>query len=212
MKVPGLIVKKIGMTRVIAEDGQMIPVTLVQADKQQVTKILTAEKDGYAAIQVGYFEKPERRLTKPDVTRLRKSGVDANYSKFKEIRCEVDGFENGQTLNVESFAEITNVDVTGLSKGRGFQGAPKRHNTATGRRTHGSRFHRRPGSLGANTSPGRVMKNKKMPGHMGVTTTTVQNLRVVDIDKEQNLIALKGSVPGQRYGYLLIRPSVKAGG
>jgi len=211
MQLPGLIVKKVGMTRMVDDEGRMIPVTLVQADDQKITKILTPERDGYHGLQVGFFVKPEFRLKKPDIHRLRKVKVEDNFSRFREFRLDdaPDGVELGTALKVEGFAEIPSVDVTGLTKGRGFQGTTKRYNTHVGRRTHGSRYHRRGGSLGQCTTPGRVYKNKRMPGHMGVTNTTVQNLKVLEVDHESNVIALKGSIPGHRDGYLVIRPSVK---
>jgi large subunit ribosomal protein L3 len=200
------------MTRMIDSEGRMVPVTLVQADKQKVTKIMTQDKDGYFAVQVGYYEKPERMLSKADLTRLRKTSINENFSRFKEIRLEkaLDGVELGSDLSVASFQDIKAVDITGDNKGRGFQGAIKRHGSAIGRMTHGSMYHRRTGSLGSNTSPGRVFKNKKMPGHMGTETTTIQNLTVMDVDTEANVIALKGSVPGWKNTYLVLRPSIKA--
>jgi large subunit ribosomal protein L3 len=211
MQIPGLIVKKVGMTRMVDGEGRMIPVTLVQADNQKVTKILNPDRDGYHAVQIGYYIKPEFRLNKPDVHRLRKVGIADNFSRMREIRLQgtPEGVELGHELNVESFADVGAVDVTGISKGRGFQGAPKRWNSRTGRNTHGSRFHRRPGSLGSNTTPGRVYKNKKMPGHLGNESVTIQNLKIVDVDNETRVIALKGSIPGHRDGYLVLRPSVK---
>jgi len=211
MQLPGLIVKKVGMTRMVDGEGRMIPVTLVQADDQKITKILTPERDGYHGFQVGFYAKPEFRLKKPDIHRLRKVKIEDNYSRFREFRLEgaPDGVELGTALKVEGFSEIPSVDVTGLTKGRGFQGTTKRYNTHVGRRTHGSRYQRRGGSLGQCTTPGRVYKNKRMPGHMGVTNTTVQNLKILEVDHESNVIALKGSIPGHNDGYLVIRPSVK---
>lgn len=211
MQLPGLIVKKVGMTRMVDEKGQMIAVTLLQADDQKVTKILTPERDGYHGVQVGYYTKPEFRLNKPDVHRLRKAKVEDNYARFREFRLDQanEEYQLGTPFNVESFSEVKSVDVTGVTKGRGFQGTVRRYNTKTGRRTHGSHFHRRPGSLGQCTTPGRVYKNKNMPGHMGVTNNTVQNLRIMDVDSDSRLIAIKGSVPGNRHGYLVLRPSVK---
>lgn len=192
-------------------DGKMIPVTLLQVEDQKVTKVLTPERDGYHGLQVGFFTKSEKNLTKPDVQRLRKSGIEINYAKFKEFRTPgpVEGMEIGAALTASLLEGISNVDVSGLTKGRGFQGAVKRWNRAIGRMTHGSRFHRRPGSLGQCTTPGRVFKNKKMPGHMGDEVRTIKNLKIMDIDLENNLIALKGSVPGQRHGFLEIRPTNK---
>ncbi|MFW7378077.1 MAG: 50S ribosomal protein L3 [Oligoflexus sp.] len=212
MTMQGLIAKKVGMTRVLDEAGQMIPVTLLKIEDQKVTKILTPDRDGYHGIQVGYFAKPEHRVNKPDIARLRKVSVDENYTRFKEFRFEapVDGLELGAALNVATLTEVGAVDVTGLTKGHGFEGAITRWGHKTGRRTHGSHFHRRPGSLGQRTTPGRVFKNKGMPGHMGNAQRTVQNLKVIDIDLEANVIALKGSVPGHRNGFVVVQPSVKA--
>lgn len=207
----GLIAKKVGMTRVLDEVGQMIPVTLLKVEDQSVTKILTPEKEGYHGIQVGYHTKPEHRLNKPDLTRLRKAKVEQNFSKFKEFRLAgvVEGLEVGASINASSLSDVNAVDVTGITKGHGFEGAITRWGHATGRRTHGSHFHRRPGSLGMRTTPGRVFKNKHMPGHMGNVQRTVQNLKIIDVDVEANVIALKGSVPGHRDGFVFVKPSVK---
>lgn len=207
----GLIARKVGMTRMVDTNGNLIPVTLLQVEDQKITKVLTPERDGYHGLQVGYFTKSEKNLTKPDIQRLRKSGIDANYARYREFRTPgpIEGLELGASLSASMFEGIVSVDVAGMSKGRGFQGAVKRWNRSIGRMTHGSRFHRRPGSLGQCTTPGRVYKNKKMPGHMGDEQRTIKNLKVVDIDLENNLIALKGSVPGQRHGYLEVRPTNK---
>jgi large subunit ribosomal protein L3 len=208
----GLIAKKIGMTRVVSDGGQMVAVTLLEVVDQKVTKVLTPERDGYHGIQVGYYQKKEHRLSKPDITRLRKVSVSENYSKFKEFRLDGpgDGLQLGVKLDVARLGEAVTLDVTGLTKGHGFEGAITRWGHKTGRRTHGSHFHRRPGSLGQRTTPGRVMKNKQMPGHMGTAQRTIQNLKVMDIDSETSVIAVKGSVPGHRDGYVLVQPSVKA--
>ena len=206
----GLIAKKVGMTRVLDEQGQMIPVTLLKVEDQQVTKILTADRDGYHGVQVGYYQKAERKLNKPDLTRLRKSGIEGNYTRFKEYRFDGEvGLELGAKLGADFLAEVVAVDVTGVTKGHGFEGSITRWGHKTGRRTHGSHFHRRPGSLGQRTTPGRVYKNKEMPGHMGMAQRTVQNLKVVDVDVEANVIALKGSVPGHRDGFVIVKPSTK---
>lgn len=212
MQIPGLIVKKVGMTRMVDSEGRMVPVTLLQADSQKVTKVLTADKDGYFGVQLGFFEKAEHRLGRADVHRLRKSNIPNNFSRFKEIRLEkaLEGIELGASLTVASFQDVKAVDITGDCKGRGFQGAIKRHGSKIGRMTHGSMYHRRTGSLGSNTTPGRVFKNKKMPGHMGTETTTIQNLKIMDVDTEANVIALRGSVPGNNNSYLVLRPSIKA--
>lgn len=209
----GLIAKKVGMTRVLDEQGQMIPVTLLKVEDQEVTKVLTADRDGYHGVQVGYYQKPERKLNKPDLTRLRKAGIEGTYTRFKEYRLDADvSLELGSKLSAELLSEVATVDVTGLTKGHGFEGSITRWGHKTGRRTHGSHFHRRPGSLGQRTTPGRVFKNKEMPGHMGTAQRTIQNLKVVDVDVEANVIALKGSVPGHRDGFVVVKPSTKAKG
>ncbi len=212
MTIHGLIAKKVGMTRVLDAEGQMIPVTLLKIEGQKVTKILTPERDGYHGIQVGYYEKPERKLSKPDVARLRKVSVGESYTRFKEFRTEgaLDGVNIGSAMNASLFSEVGAVDVTGVTKGHGFEGAITRWGHSSGRRSHGSNFYRLPGSLGMRTTPGRVFKNKEVPGHMGCVQVTVQNLKVVDVDVEANVIALKGSVPGFRNGFVIIKPSVKA--
>lgn len=206
----GLIAKKIGMTRVASENGKVIPVTLLQITKQKVTKVLSEGRDGYEAYQVGYFEKAEKNLRKPDLGRLRKNEVEENFAKFTEFRtAKGSELKLGETLTAEHLKGIEALDVTGLTKGRGFQGAVKRWGASIGRMTHGSRFHRRPGSLGQCTSPGRVFKNKHQPGQMGVVKRTALNVKVVDIDVENNVIAVRGSVPGWREGFVEIRESVR---
>lgn len=212
----GLIAKKVGMTRIINADGEVIPVTLLQIPDQRITKLLTAERDGYQGYQVGFFTKAEKNLNKSDIGRLRRVQVQENYARFCEFRIPGEvSFELGQNLTAELFQDAGIVDVTGITKGRGFQGAVKRWNSSIGPMSHGSMYHRRTGSLGANTSPGRVFKNKPMPGHMGVDRRTVRNLEIVKVDVENNLIALRGSVPGHRDGYLEIRaictPAKKSG-
>ena len=211
MKLHGLVAKKIGMTRVINPDGQMVPVTLLQIEKQKVTKILTVDRDGYHGFQVGYLENAEHRLNKPDLTRLRKSSIAENFTRFREYNtgAPIDGLELGKELDLEMLSGIFHVDIAGITKGHGFEGATSRHHTAMGRETHGSRHHRRPGSLGMRTSPGRVVKGKKMPGHMGDANRTIQNLKVVEVDHDMRVVAVKGSVPGHRNGYVVIKPSVK---
>ena len=206
----GLIVSKVGMTRMVDTDGRIVPVTLLKVENQAVTKVLTPERDGYHGYQVGYFPKAEKNLTRADLYRLREVGVEGNYAKFREFRTSDDsGFKIGVSMTAELFREVAAIDVTGLTKGRGFQGAVKRWGARIGRMTHGSRFHRRPGSLGQCTTPGRVYKNKHQPGHMGVATRTVKNIQVMDVDTTNNVIAVKGSVPGHRSGFLEIRPTNK---
>jgi large subunit ribosomal protein L3 len=202
----GLVAKKIGMTRMVDKNGQLIAVTLLQVENQKVTKVLTKERDGYDAYQVGFKETKEKNLAKPDVSRMRKVNVSDNFTQFKEFRTEAPvAIELGAQLTTELLNGVTSVDVTGLTKGRGFTGSVKRWNTAVGRWSHGSRFHRSPGSLGTRTTPGRVFKGKPVPGHYGVEQVTIQNLSVVDVDKENSLIALSGAVPvHQPFGQSLI--------
>jgi len=211
MQMPGLIVKKIGMSRMVDSDGDIIPVTILQVENQQVTKVANTERDGYEAVQVGYYAKREKRLTKADVARLRKVNVETNFSKFREFRVEkpVEGFELGAALTVKALEGITSVDVTGVTRGRGFSGAIKRWGSRSGRDSHGSKVHRAPGSLGMRTTPGRVFKGKHIPGHYGDERCTIQNLVIVDIDTENNTVALRGSVPGHKNGFLFLKPSVK---
>lgn len=206
----GLIARKVGMTRMTDVNGKVIPVTLLKIEDQKVTKVLNEEQNGYNAYQVGFAAKAEKNLAKPDITRLRKAGINDNFFRFKEFRTPAAvPHEVGATLGAALFEGVASVDVSGETKGRGFQGAVKRHGSKIGRMTHGSMYHRRTGSLGANTSPGRVVKNKKMPGHMGVERITMQNLKVVDVDTANNLLAVKGSVPGGTNVYLEVRPSTK---
>ncbi len=207
----GLVARKIGMTRMVDPDGQMIPVTLLQVEPQKVVKLLTEERDGYTAVQIGYYEKPERLLSRPDLHRLRKSQIDKNFARFKEFRLDkpAEGVEIGAEMNIESLDGITAVDVTGITKGRGFQGSVKRWKTKCGRMSHGSRYHRRPGSLGTRTTPGRVFKGKPVPGHFGCAQRTLLNLTVLDLDKKNNVVALKGSVPGHNEGFVILKPSLK---
>jgi len=207
----GLVAKKIGMTRMVDKNGQMIAVTLLQVENQKITKVLTKERDGYDAYQVGFKETKEKNLAKPDVARMRKVNVKENFTVFKEFRTEAPvAIELGTQLTTDLLSGVTSVDVTGLTKGRGFTGSVKRWDTAVGRWSHGSRFHRSPGSLGTRTTPGRVFKGKPVPGHYGVEQVTIQNLSVVDVDTDNSLIALSGAVPGHRNGYLFIKPSIKA--
>ena len=208
MAPKGIIAKKIGMTRIIDVDGQMIPVTLLKVEHQKITKVLTEERDGYSAVQVGYFEKPEHRLNKPDTVRLRKANVSENFSKFREFRSDA-AAELGAAPSIESFKSHQSVDITGITKGRGFEGAITRWGHATGRKTHGSDFYRKPGSLGTRTTPGRVFKNKGQPGQYGNVQRTTQNLKIVEVDTEKNLLVVKGSVPGYSDGFVIVKPSLK---
>lgn len=191
----------------------MTAVTLLQVAPQKVTKVLTEERDGYKAYQLGYLAKAEKHLSKADTHRLRKAEIQENFTRFKEIRVE-DGAQDlvlGSGIELaKDFSGVTAVDITGICKGRGFAGAHVRWNSAVGRMSHGSRFHRSPGSLGMRSTPGRVFKNRHQPGHYGNTQTTVQNLQVLDVDHTNNILAVRGSVPGHRDGFLIVKPSIKS--
>ncbi|MBF1037053.1 MAG: 50S ribosomal protein L3 [Parvimonas sp.] len=193
----GLIGKKIGMTQIF-EDGKFVPVTVVEAGPNFVLQKKTEEKDGYVALQLGFDEKKEKNTTKPKKGHFDKFKIE--YKKYlREFRLDdVTGYEVGQELNADVFNEGDVVDIQGTTKGKGFQGVIKRHGQARGPMAHGSRYHRRPGSMGACATPSRVLKGKKLPGHMGNVTATVQNLKVVKVDTEKNVILVKGSVPGPK--------------
>lgn len=211
MTTTGLIAKKIGMTRMVDAEGQMTAVTLLQVETQKITKILTPERDGYHGVQVGYNEKSEKHLNKPDLHRLRKNNITENFARFKEFRTEgpVAGLELGAQQGVAALEGVKAVDATGITKGRGFAGAHVKWNAAVGRMTHGSRFHRRPGSLGMRSTPGRTFPGRHQPGHYGHEQVTIQNLDVLDIDAQNNVVAVRGSVPGHRNGFLVLYPSIK---
>ncbi|MBP6218363.1 MAG: 50S ribosomal protein L3 [Oligoflexales bacterium] len=205
-----LIARKIGMTRIVDAQGRLVPVTLLKVDEQKVSKILTPERDGYHAYQVAYYPKARKNVTKSDVARLQKVGLQELFSRFKEFRTpNAPLYELGSLISADLFKDVASVDVTGVTKGRGFQGAVKRWGAAIGRMTHGSRFHRRPGSLGMRSTPGRVFKNKHQPGHMGVDVTTAINVKILDLDLENNVLAVKGCIPGHNDGFVEVRPSKK---
>ena len=200
----GLIGKKLGMTQVFNKDGVMIPVTLIEAGPCPIIQKKDKEKDGYCALQIGFEKKPERLVTKPEAGHF--SDVKTDPTRIiREFRMDdVSQFELGQMLDVGIFEEGEKVNVTGVSKGRGFQGAIKRWHGHRGPEAHGSKYHRRVGSMGASSDPSRVRKGKKMPGHMGNRRSTILNLKVVGTEKAKNLLLIKGSVPGHTNGYVLI--------
>jgi len=212
MTAKSLVARKIGMTRMMSPEGQLVAVTLLKIEDQKVTKVLSQERDGYNGYQVGYYPKAEKSLTKADLGRLRKVSISENFARYKEFRLDApaSGIEMGSPLTASLLDGVTSVDVVGITKGRGFTGSIKRWNCQRGRMTHGSMYHRRPGSLGCRTTPGRVFKNKPVPGHYGDEQVTIQNLRVMDIDAANNVIALCGSVPGHRENFLFVSPSIKA--
>lgn len=205
----GILGRKLGMTQVFTEDGVVVPVTVIQAGPVTVTQVKTEENDGYQAIQVGYDDVKEKALNKPKLGHQKAAGVVKRH--LKEFRVDsLDGYEVGQELKADIFEVGQKVDVTGISKGKGFQGVIKRHGQSRGPETHGSRYHRRPGSMGGASFPARVFKNKKLAGHMGNERVTVQNLDIVRIDADQNVILVKGAVPGPKGSVVTIKDAVKA--
>lgn len=206
----GLIGKKLGMTQIFAEDGRRIPVTVVEAGPCVVIQKKTAEKDGYNAIQIGFAAKDAARANRALLGHCKGAGQGA-FSFLRELRIEnVDQYSVGDQISAELFAAGDLVDVTGTSIGKGYQGVVKRWGFKGGRSSHGSRFHRAPGSIGCSATPSRVFKNKKMPGQMGNERVTVQRLQVVRVDAADNLLLIKGAIPGSTNGLVLIKDSVKA--
>jgi len=208
----GLIGRKRGMTRVFTEQGESIPVTVIEVSPNRVTQVKTVETDGYSALQVTIGSKRNSLVTKPEAGHYSKAGVEAGEGLW-ELRLEgAEGadLKTGAELNVEQFETGQKVDVTGTSIGKGFAGAVKRHNFAMQDATHGNSVsHRAPGSIGQCQTPGRVFKGKKMAGQMGDARVTTQNLEVVKVDAERNLLLIKGAVPGAKNGQVAVRPSVK---
>jgi large subunit ribosomal protein L3 len=207
----GLIGRKVGMTRIFTEEGISIPVTVVEVEANRVTQVKSLETDGYNAIQITTGTKKANRVSKPAAGHFAKAGVEAGRGLW-EFRLENgEEFAVGAELNVELFNEVKKVDVTGTSKGKGFQGAIKRWNFSTQDMTHGNSLsHRAPGSIGQCQTPGRVFKGKKMAGHMGAERVTTQNLEIVRVDAERNLLLIKGAVPGSIGGNVIVKPAVKA--
>lgn len=205
-----IIGKKVGMTQIFDENGRVIPVTVVEAGPCVVVQKKTVETDGYDAIQVGFGELREKLVNKPRKGHFAKAGVSLRRT-LKEFRMEdVANYNVGDEIKVDTFEFGDKVDVSGVSKGKGFQGTIKRWNASRGPMSHGSKFHRAPGSMGAASDPSRTFKNKRMPGHMGAKNTTVLNLEVVKIMPEKNIILIKGGIPGPNKGTVVIRNSVKA--
>jgi large subunit ribosomal protein L3 len=197
--------RKLGMTQVWSEDDRLLPVTVIEAGPCVVTQVKTEKSDGYSAIQIGFGEIAERKVNKPMMGHFNKAGVEPKRH-ITEVRVDDAGtFKVGSAITVDSFAEATSVHVTGVSKGKGFAGVMKRHNFKGGPGGHGSHLHRAPGSVGQCATPARIFRGKKMPGHMGSEVVTVRNLDVVKIDSEQNLLIVKGAVPGAKGALLTIR-------
>ena len=204
-----ILATKVGMTQIFNEDGMLIPVTVLQAGPCVVTQVKTDENDGYTAVQVGFGDIREKLVNKPETGHFAKAGV-AVKRFVKEFRFEnAAEYEVGQEIKADIFAAGDHIDATAVSKGKGFQGAIKRHGQHRGPMAHGSKFHRHQGSNGSATTPGRVFKGKGMPGHMGSKQITVQNLEVVKVDVDNNLILVKGAVPGPKKSLVTIKETVK---
>ena len=207
----GILGRKIGMTEKFTTDGKVIPVTVVEVEPNVITQIKTVETDGYNAIQLAYGDKKEKNATKAEIGHAKKAGVSPKRF-LKELRVEsTEGYSLGSTIAADTFEVGEKVDVTGTSKGKGFTGVISRWGQSRGPETHGSRYHRRPGSMGPTSSPGRVFPGKKLPGHTGKDTVTVQHLEVVRVDMDKNVILIKGSVPGYKNALVRIKDSVKSG-
>ena len=206
----GILGRKKGMTEVFTTDGKLIPVTVIEVEDNVVSQVKTKENDGYEAIQLATVEKKESRSNKPETGHLKKANTTPKRF-LKEIRgVSVSDYALGDVLKADVFAAGEMVDVTGTSKGKGFQGVIKRHNQSRGPMTHGSQYHRGVGSMGT-LLPMRVLPGKKLPGHMGHEQVTIQNLEVISVDLENNVILIKGSVPGPKNSLVLVRTSVKTG-
>jgi large subunit ribosomal protein L3 len=209
MTIKGILGRKIGMTQVFAENGDLIPVTVIEATPNVVLQKKTIESDGYEAIQLGFEDLREKLANKPQKGHAAKANT-APKRFIREIRgVDLSQYEVGQEVKVDIFAEGDIVDVTGVTKGKGFQGAIKRHGQSRGPMAHGSRYHRRPGSMGP-IAPNRVFKSKELPGRMGGQKVTIQNLEIVKVDPERNVILIKGNVPGPKKSLVKIQTAVKS--
>jgi len=205
----GILGRKIGMTQLFSDNGEVVPVTVIEAEPNVVLQKKTVENDGYEALQIGFSDERESRINKAKKGHAEKA--DAAPKRYvREFRnAKLDEYEVGQEISVEVFEAGDKIDVTGTSKGKGFQGNIRRHNQARGPMAHGSRFHRAPGSIGNATDPGRVFKGTKLPGQMGAEQVTIQNLEVVKVDAERNLLLIKGNVPGAKKGLVKITSAIK---
>ncbi|MEY8355610.1 50S ribosomal protein L3 [Lachnospiraceae bacterium 54-53] len=206
----GILATKVGMTQIFNENGVLTPVTVLQAGPCVVTQVKTVENDGYSAVQVGFVDKREKLVSKPIKGHFDKAGV--SYKRYvREFKLEnASGYSVKDEIKAEIFAAGDKIDATAISKGKGFQGAIKRHGQSRGPMAHGSKFHRHAGSNGAASDPSKVFKGKKMPGQMGNKRVTIQNLEIVKVDAENNLILVKGAVPGPKKSLVTIRETVKA--
>ena len=206
----GLIGKKIGMTQIFDEKGNVIPVTVIEAGPCVVAQVKTEDNDGYNAVQLGFGDVKDKHITKPEKGHFAKAKLTAK-KHLREFRlADVSNVKPGDEIKADIFQAGEAVDIQGTTKGKGFQGVIKRHGQHRGPMGHGSMYHRRPGSMGPTSTPGRVFKGKKLPGHMGVDTVTIQNLKVVRVDMDKNVILVKGSVPGNKGAILKIKDAYKA--
>jgi large subunit ribosomal protein L3 len=204
-----IIGKKLGMTQIFDEKGKVIPVTVIEAGPCTVVQIKSKDSDGYEAVKLGFEDIKETKLTKPRKGEFKKANVSPK-KHLREFRLEEISVNVGDEIKADVFSKGEAIDVTGTSKGKGFQGVIKRHGQHIGPKGHGSMYHRRPGSMGSTSTPGRVFKGKKLPGHMGMDTVTIENLEVIKVDLDKNVLLVKGSVPGNKGAILKIRNSVKA--
>lgn len=208
----GILGKKVGMTQVFDEEGRQVPVTVLDCAPCYVTAIRTKEKDGYQAVQLGYGKGKAKQLGKARVGHLKKAGVEDALQFVREIRSEkTDGLKLGAQLSVKQFESGDYIDITGISKGKGFQGVVKKHGFKGGESAHGSKFGREAGSTGQNSTPGRTYRGRKMAGHMGTDTVTKSNCFVVDSDEAQGILIVRGSIPGHNGAYIVIKNSLKKG-
>ena len=207
--VPGLIGRTLGMTHLFSQDGEAIPITVIEAGPCSVVQVKSKEKEGYSALQLGFLPKKTEKVNKPLKGHFKKSGT-SGFCFLKEFRVDdISSYQLGQEINLEIFQSGQRVTITGISKGKGFAGSMKRWGFGGGPGSHGSGVHRSPGSIGCSAYPARVLKGKKIPGHLGAATVTVENLEIVDLRPEENLLFLKGSVPGGKNNMVIIKPSKK---
>ena len=206
----GIIGKKVGMTQIFDEKGNVIPVTAIETEGNIVAQIKTVETDGYQSVQLGYGDVKDKHINKPEAGHFAKAKLP-NKKHLREFRLDsVENYKVGDEVKVDIFEAGEKVDIQGTSKGKGFQGVIKRHGQHRGPMGHGSMYHRRPGSMGSTSTPGRVFKGKKLPGQMGKVTVTIQNLEIVKVDTDKNVLLVKGSVPGPKGAILKVKSTVKA--
>lgn len=210
INLPAFFGQKAGMTRIFDNEGKSVPVTVIKLVPNYISQVKTTDKEGYTAYQVGFYEKREKLVTKAKKGHLKKAGIDKSFCRFAEVKVgEVNQEFLGKEITLENFEGETYVDVTGTSKGKGFQGVIKRYGFKGGPAAHGSKFHRAPGSIGNSNTPGRVFKQKKMPGQMGNKKRTTQNLKVVEINPAEGYMLVKGSIPGAKNSFVKVTKSVK---